>query len=187
MSLSLRCLAFKRLAISGLVMTGLLSSPVFAATENCTHSPTHEAFNIQGLKSELMVTALSCNAQEQYNTFISQFRPILSTEESKLKSYFRSTYKARAQREQDDYITQLANVQSSQGLKSGSIFCLQRMDMFAEVKHLKTAEELSQYVEAKDILQPSSFEICKAPVRTTGKRRVTRNRHIVHKKTVHKK
>lgn len=184
-------LLIKRFVFSGLIAVGMLSNSVFASTATCSNSPSHEAFNIEGLKSELMVTALSCHAQDQYNAFMAQFRPIVSTQEGKLKSYFRSNYGRRssraAQKAYDDYITQLANVQSSQGLKAGTIFCLQRMDMFNEIKPLKTANELSQYVEAKDIVQPTSYEICQAPTsgkkgRVIRKRGTTRHRVVRHKK-----
>ena len=150
-------LLIKRFIFSGLIVIGLYSNPSWASTANCSNSSSHEAFNIEGLKSELMVTALSCQAQDQYNTFISQFRSIVSNQEVKLKNYFRSNYGKRStkayQKAYDDYITQLANIQSSQGLKAGTIFCLQRMSMFDEIKPLKTANELSQYAEAKDIIK----------------------------------
>lgn len=184
-------LLIKRFVFSGLIAVSMFSNSVFAASATCSNSPSHEAFNIEGLKSELMVTALSCHAQDQYNAFMGQFRPIISTQESKLKNYFRSNYGRRsqkaAQKAYDDYITQLANVQSSQGLKAGTIFCLQRMDMFNELKPLKTASELSQYAEAKDIIQPTSYEICKAP--STGKKNkvVKKRRAVRHKVVRHKK
>ncbi|MDI2090530.1 hypothetical protein [Commensalibacter oyaizuii] len=175
----------KRFALCGLILTGLtLSQAGFAAT--CRVSPAHEAFNVESLKSELMVTALSCQGQDQYNAFVKQFGSIINAQESKLKSHFRSTYGGRAQKAQDDYITQLANVQSSQGLKAGTIFCLQRMSMFDEVKPLKTATELSQYADAKDILQPSSTEICQAPTSSKAKKS-SKKRTTSHKAKARKK
>lgn len=183
-------LLVKRFLFSGLIAAGMFSNPSWASTATCNNSPSHEAFNIEGLKSELMVTALSCQAQNQYNAFINQFLPIVSSEEVKLKGYFRSSYGKRSgkayQKAYDDYITQLANVQSSQGLKAGTIFCIQRMSMFDEIKPLKTASELSQYAEAKDILQPASYEICQAPA-THKKGKVVRKRRITRKAAVHKK
>lgn len=166
----------------------MFSNPVLASTASCSSSSSHEAFSIEGLKSELMVTALSCHAQDQYNSFMGQFRPIISTQESKLKNYFRANYGKHSQKAYqkayDDYITQLANVQSSQGLKAGTIFCLQRMDMFNEIKPLKTSTELSQYAEAKDIVQPTSFETCEASSVTGTHRNVKKRRGTIHRKTV---
>ncbi|MBO6038225.1 MAG: hypothetical protein J6P29_06740 [Acetobacter sp.] len=141
----------------------LYHSDAFAANVPCNHSSAHEAFNVQGLKSELMVTALSCHAQNRYNDFVAQFRGTLLDEEKKLNGYFRSVYGRNAQRKHDDYITQLANVQSEQGLQSGTIFCLQHMPMFDETKVLNNGDDLSAYAEAKDVIQPTSFEVCTTP------------------------
>lgn len=183
-------LLMKRFLFSGLIAAGIFSTQTWASTATCSNSPSHEAFNIEGLKSELMVTALSCQAQNQYNAFIGQFRPIVSNQETKLKNYFRSNYGKRStkayQKAYDDYITQLANVQSSQGLKAGTVFCLQRMSMFDEIKPLKTASELSQYAEAKDIVQPASYEVCQAPSTQRGSRAAKKHR-ITHRTASHKK
>lgn len=177
-------LPIKSFTLSALILMGLVANQVgFAA---CRTSPIHEAFNVEALKSEMMVTALSCKAQDQYNEFIGNARPVINLQELKIKNYFHKMYGHGGQKAQDDYVTQLSNIQSSQGLKSGTVFCLQRMDMFKEVKPLKTATELSQYAEAKDIAQPTSFEVCQAPSYSKG-HKVSKKRHIAHKTTTHKK
>jgi hypothetical protein len=155
-----------RAAVAGLALAGLVNSgqAAFAASQ-CTSSPAHEAFDVQGLKSELMVTALSCNMQDRYNAFVAKFRSRLLDEEGALNAYFRTTYGRSAQREHDDYITQLANVQSERGLKSGTAFCDQRAAMFDEVAVLESTSDLSSYAQAKDIVQPASYETCAAPER----------------------
>ncbi|OUI78221.1 hypothetical protein HK18_09240 [Commensalibacter intestini] len=177
--------SMKRLALSGLILGGLTLGQVSAANAACRNSAARDAFNVEGLKSELMVTALSCQAQDQYNGFIKQFGPIVNEQEVKLKQHFRTTYGRSAQKAQDDYITQLANVQSSQGLKAGTIFCLQRMSMFDEVKPLQSVKDLSQYADAKDIMQPTSIEVCDAPA--SSKARATKKRTVRHTKKTTKK
>lgn len=157
------CMSFSRFVAAGAVAFGLLHSTVTFAATPCGHSSAHEAFNIQALKSELMVTALSCNAQDRYNAFVGKFRTTLLNEEQKLNTYFRTTYGRSAQREHDDYITQLANIQSEKGLQSGTIFCMQRLAMFDEVNALENSEDLANYTDAKDVTQPASFETCAAP------------------------
>ena len=147
---------------SGLGVAALVASPALAAGQ-CGISTAREAFDVQGLKSELMVTALTCNVRDRYNAFIEKFRPDLTAEEGRLNGYFRSTYGRGAQTAHDDYITQLANVQSERGLKAGTAFCQQRISMFDEVSVLRSASDLGGYAEAKDIVQPASYETCSAP------------------------
>ena len=141
-----------------------------------------QAFEVSGLKSELMVTALSCNEQDRYNAFVAKFHPDLIAEEGVLNSYFSRTYGRGAQSAHDDYITQLANVQAEGGLKSGVAFCEQRASMFDEVSALDNARDLSAYAEGKDIVQPASFTTCSAPVEAG---RVAHVRRIAAHTTTH--
>ena len=68
------------------------------------------AFDIAGLKSKLMVTALTCNQQDRYNEFVLRFRGDLMAQERALQAYFARKFGGgRAQHEHDDYITSLAN------------------------------------------------------------------------------
>lgn len=177
-------LSFKRFAIAGLTAVGLLNSGAAAFAGQCGNNPAKEAFQVQGLKSELMVTALTCNSQDKYNAFVAKFRKHLTAEERTLDHYFSTTYGRRAKAEHDDYITQLANIQSEEGLKSGTIFCMQRTSMFDEVAALDSAADLSDYAEAKNIAQPISYEVCEAP-RSTH-RVTTRHKRTTHRTRAHK-
>lgn len=171
---------FARLtACTLLASTFFVSGVAYAA--GCGESPAHEAFNVQGLKSELMVTALSCSAQDRYNSFVTKFRPKLAAEEERLNTYFKSAYGRNAMKAHDDYITQLANVQSEGGLKAGTIFCQQRVAMFDEVDALDDGADLAHYADAKDVVQPASFETCSAPEAVTHGRSTSKSR--THRKT----
>lgn len=147
----------------------------------CGLNSARTAFDVQGLKSELMVTALSCNQQDRYNAFVAKFRPDLLSQEEALNRYFKTAYGRSAQKEHDDYITQLANVQSDRGLKAGTAFCDQRLAMFDEVAILSDAADLSGYAEAKDIVQPASYETCAAPEIPARSMRVRRINSVGHR------
>ena len=183
-----RSLAFG-LAAMGLASLGLASAGLPARAEaalpgtrpQCGMSPAREAFDIQGLKSELMVTALSCGAQDRYNSFVAKFRPDLTEEDRALRAYFSSQYGRSAQKEHDDYITQLANVESERGLTAGTQFCDQRVSMFDEVLALDSGHDLGGYAEAKDIVQPATYETCAAPQAAHAGSRARRIRVIRHK------
>ncbi len=122
-----------------------------------------DAFDVAGLKSELMVTALSCNEQDKYNAFIAHFHPDLLAEEAALNRYFSRAFGHSAQKAHDDYITQLANVQADKGLSAGVAFCQQRGAMFDEVASLDSANDLVEYAHGKDIVQPADYVSCSAP------------------------
>ncbi len=168
------------LASIGVVSLGLAGAPAWAASQ-CDASAARQAFDVEGLKSELMVTALSCNQQDRYNAFMAKFRPAVAEQEQALNRYFSSSYGRAAQREHDSYITQLANVQSERGLQAGTQFCDQRSSMFDEVAALDNATDLGGYAEAKDIVQPANYGSCEAaiPVRELRRSRGSRG-HVVH-------
>ena len=163
-----------------LVASGL--GPAASAASLCGKSAAREAFDVEGLKSELMVTALSCGEQDNYNAFVAKFRPDLTGQERDLAAYFKHTYGRRAQHEHDEYITGLANVQSERGLAAGTQFCAQRADMFTEVMALDDARDLGGYAEAKDIAEPAVYETCDAPAASHEHGRV---RHIRSVRRIH--
>ncbi len=171
-----------RVVMSGLIAAAMLGAPPVLAAGQCTRPADRTAFDTQGLKSELMVTALSCNAQPRYNAFITRFHSDLGVQEKALNTYFSRSYGKSGQKAHDDYVTQLANEQSSDGLKAGTAFCERNVSMFDEVQALRGASELSSYVAGKDIIQPVSLSDCGAgaPAGKASVRRVS-SRSVRHK------
>ena len=151
-----------RILFSGLVAVGLLSSQV-ADAQSCARPADKTAFDVAGLKSQLMVTAITCEATDRYNAFIVRYRPDLVAQEKVLNSYFGRNFGKRAQAEHDDYITSLANSQSQNGLKAGTGFCASNMAMFVEVMKLTSGKELPEFASGKNLIQPVVLVACTAP------------------------
>jgi hypothetical protein len=149
-----------------------------AVPSECTRAADRTAFDTEGLKSELMVTALACKQQEKYNEFIRTYQPAVAAEEKDLNAYFKRVYGKRYRNAYDEYISNLANAQSDNSLKSGTAFCSEFQSMFDEVMSLHDASELPSYANSQDIVQPASFQTCaELPVKAT------RSKH----RTSHKK
>ena len=157
-----------------LLAAGLLAAPALqAATKRSTHqhaavlaAPACEfpddrtAFDIEGLKSELMVTALACKQQDKYNAFMSRYQPDVAREERNLAAYFKRSYGKQSQKAYDEYITNLADVQEQDGLKGGTALCNNLPAMFDEVMSLHDSSELHDFTNSKMIAQPITFETC---------------------------
>ena len=150
--------------LSSLVAAGLLTSQV-AAAQSCARPVDKTAFDVAGLKSKLMVTAITCEATERYNTFIGRYRPDLLAQEKVLTAYFSRNFGRRAQAQHDDYITSLANSQSQDGLKAGAAFCERNMSLFDEVMKLRGGVELADYATGKAPVQPIELVACVTPDR----------------------
>lgn len=106
-----------------------------------------QAFNIVGLKSALMVAALSCEDQTQYDAFMRSFQPHVLNAQRTIDAYF---YKASGpysgQKMEDTFITNLANNQSVAGIAQGRAFCLNNQAEFKAVLALKTDHDLDNFV-----------------------------------------
>ncbi|MEJ1978161.1 MAG: hypothetical protein WDN49_20635 [Acetobacteraceae bacterium] len=150
-----------RILFSGILAAGLLASQM-AAAQNCARPADKTAFDVAGLKSQLMVTAITCEATERYNTFILRYRPDLLAQEKVLNAYFSRNFGKRAQAEHDDYITSLANTQSESGLKAGTAFCNQNISMFDQVMALHGGAELADFATNKATVQPIALVACAA-------------------------
>jgi hypothetical protein len=151
---------------TGVLPAFLLLSAGIAAAEPCARPADVTAFDIAGLKSKLMVTALTCNQQDRYNDFVQRFRTELVKHEQTLRAYFGRAFGGRAQREHDDYITSLANTQSQVGIRQGTLFCQQNIAIFTEVLAVAKGNELPRYAASKQIQQPISITACAPSIQT---------------------
>ena len=155
-----------RLLVSSLFAAGLLASQSASAGQ-CASPQEKLAFDVVGLKSQLMVTALTCDARNQYNTFVTRFRRSLLSGEHALNVYFGRHGGTRAH---DDYITLLANVQSEAGLHLGTTYCANKAAMFDEVLALQSPKALPAFAAVQDVAQPMMVPVC-----AVAERRVVRH------------
>lgn len=154
-----------RLLVSSLAAAALFAGSIArpAHADPCARPAEKEAFDVAGLKSELMVVAIACQAQDRYNSFVSRYQHDLQADERMLNNYFARTAGHHAQQEHDSYITNLANAESDAGIQQGTLFCQQHLAMFDEVMALHTGKDLPAYAESKSFPQPIVVSECTAP------------------------
>jgi hypothetical protein len=140
-----------------------IATATVAQAETCTRPAEKAAFDVVGLKSELMVTAIACQAQDKYNVFVVRFRRDLVSLERVLTSYFARTAGRHATQEHDDYITSLANSESQDGITRGVLFCNEHLSMFDDVMALKDGAALQTYAAGKVLAQPIALVVCPLP------------------------
>jgi hypothetical protein len=106
-----------------------------------------QAFNVIGLKSALMVAALSCGDQSQYDAFMRTFQPDILADQHVMDAYFRkASGPYSGQKMEDNFVTLLANNQSVSGIGQGRPFCLNNQAEFTAVAALKTQIQLDSFV-----------------------------------------
>jgi len=119
-------------------------------------------FEVEALKSQLMVLATPCHRYTEYSAFVGRYQPELANYDHSLDAYFKHTYGRAAEREHDAYITNLANAQSTSGLHQGTDFCPRNDVLFHEVMSLDGPSELPSYAAGKAVV-PASLGACAEP------------------------
>ena len=129
----------------------------------CARPAEISAFSVAALKSHLMVTAISCRADEKYNAFVTRYRPALLQKEKAAEAYFNRGDKRHGQQLRDDYVTQLANAQSNRAMVLGSQYCERTMGRFDEVMALPKPEDLTAFASGKTESIPQALKFSECP------------------------
>jgi hypothetical protein len=145
--------------VSAVAALTVLSCQPVLAERQCASLTEQSAFEVQALRSELMVLATGCHDDTKYNDFIRRYQPDLQANERAIDAYFKHRYGRMAQTEHDRFVTDLANAISRQGSDLGGDFCPRNGLIFNEVLSLKTSAELADYAAGKDLV-PTTVSTC---------------------------
>lgn len=148
-------------ALAAAMLTSVATESM-AQSAPCARTPEKMAFDLAGLKSELMVVAIACQAEDKYNAFVTRFRNDLVSGEKGLNTYFARTAHGGVSKAHDDYITTLANAQSQEGIQRGTLFCTEHLAMFDEAMARTDGKDLAGYAAHKSLVQPIALSECPA-------------------------
>ncbi len=154
-----------RRVIHAVAAIAALSAHPVMAERQCASLSDQSTFEVQALRSELMVLATGCHEDNRYNAFIRRFQGDLQGNERAINAYFQHRYGRAAQTEHDRFVTDLANAISRQGSDLGGDFCPRNGEIFNEVLALESSTELADFAAGKDLV-PTSVTIC-APMPST--------------------
>jgi hypothetical protein len=153
----------------------------------CAHPDEVSAFKIVGLQTQMMQIALTCGGDEKYDVFVRNLQPQLEAQRSILKTFFTRAYGTSvSQSRYDDYITQLADAESSYNLHSGDDFCKLSKPILTQATALSSDDELAKFVPKVSVQQALNVQTCGMPgappetPRTTPSRYHQRHYHRRH-------
>ncbi len=164
----------------GLLSLGALTAQANAQLQ-CLSQSQRDVFDVQALRSELMVLATGCGDDQRYNAFIERYKPQLLENEHEISEWFKHRYGRRGRQAHDTFVTELANAQASRASRLGSEFCPRNGLIFHQVLALQTGRQLTPFA-AGQALMPQSMDICPqevaqaSPRRAAADRRTTRHR-----------
>ena len=148
-----------RRLLSSLAAVSLLTVQQAQAELQCLPPQERSAVQVAALRSELMVLATGCHNDDGYNAFIRKFQAELMSNEKDIGAIFQHKYGRRGQQEHDQFTTDLANAESSAGMRLGTDFCDHNGLIIQEVLALRSASELASYAAGKDLV-PASLGVC---------------------------
>ena len=107
---------------TGVAALGLLIFAGPAMAQLCVNPAERTAFELRTLQSQLVVAALACGRDNEYNSFVRRFQSELAGSYRTMQAHFRRGG-GNSQRTMDTFITTLANAHSQDGISQGSRFC----------------------------------------------------------------
>lgn len=147
----------RRTGTLAMALMGVVLPLAQAMAAGCTTPQEDKAFLLLSLRTELMETALTCNAQEQYNTFMTRFQPDMAAQEKVVNQFFRTR---GGQHAHDVYVTQLANSESDGGLVAGTLLCTRNLPMFDAIAWVHNSDELQAYANGQYVTVPDGITDC---------------------------
>jgi hypothetical protein len=138
-----------------------------AIAQSCVQSADRTAFEVRALQSQLMVAALSCARDNDYNAFVRKFQGELGGAYRSIQGHFRRTAGGGHQRALDGYITTLANEQSQDGIRQGSRFCQNVGPLFQAALAQSNASSLADVSMERNVLNPFEAPVCAERTTTT--------------------
>jgi hypothetical protein len=143
----------KRNVAALLAAAMLLGQPAHALSR-CANETDQAIFEVEALKTELMVVATTCKgaSEDRYNEFVRRYQQALVVTNRGIGQYFSRSHGKAGQRQQDIFITELANARSNAARQLGSDFCPRNNGLFDEVMSLQGVTDLPAYAATKDLL-----------------------------------
>lgn len=152
------------IACSGLAALVLAASPARAAAPICAAPAEATALAGRLVQTELMIAALSCDAQARYNAFVRRFQPELAASNKRLVDFFRRHYGPQGFARTNDYVTRTANETSERSLRQIDDFCA------AAARTFDAAERVDQrafagFVGQHPAASAIGYPVCPAPAK----------------------
>lgn len=117
------------------------------------------AIQVRTLQSRLMVAALSCDAQPQYDAFIGRFDALLNSSGRTMVTYFKRSHGSRSTVELNDYVTALANRASLESMQDRTAFCLDSLETLRESLAME-AKQLGDFAQTQPRDKSKAPNVC---------------------------
>jgi hypothetical protein len=161
--------------LSGLAAAALLAAgerPAVAAPP-CMQEAEKVAFDVRALQSQMMVVALVCGRQDDYDTLVRRHQSDFLSAYQGITSHFRRLHGARAgETERDRYITELAQIQAQEQARQGTTFCGNMDPLVRRAMVARDTDEIARISTVANLATPHyRLAACVGPVVITPETR----------------
>lgn len=133
-----------------------------ALAQSCLESSEITSLHMEALRTELMVAALSCGTETNYNAFVDRFRSPLVSGETTLEDLFHRLYGPDSALEhRDGFTTGLANRVAVRQSTERQAFCLRADRLFAAAEQV-APQGLGPFAVRYSRLDRRSLQSCDA-------------------------
>ena len=154
-------------AVTALMLTSMAGN-VWAATTNaagCARPEDMTAIKAAAVQQKLMVAALSCNAIQLYNNFVTAYQKELQDSDRALQNFFRRMNGKTGTEDYHAFKTRLANASSLQSIGDITAYCASTKEVFeTALNSAKTT--LAGFISGQTTAADDTFSPCQ--IRTAG-------------------
>jgi hypothetical protein len=144
------------LAAVSVVALGTGTASLAAAT--CVTHDEMTTLRIAAFQQQLMVAALTCHDENDYNDFVRSYRPALQRSDRAMLDLFVSQDGVNGDDAYNAYKTRLANLASMRSIQHGERFCREADRQFDRA--LNDDRPLSELVWSEPVSAHTPFESC---------------------------
>lgn len=117
-----------------------------AETRQCATAEERAALDFKAMQSELMVAALTCGKQAEYNRFVTGRQSVMPDNGRHIKAYFSRVYRENASASLNSFVTALANFSSQVSLNvNRDDYCRKAGTMFRLLQNGADAGKMSRF------------------------------------------
>ena len=145
--------------VAALMLTSMAGNVMAAATAGCARPEDVSAVKTAAIQQRLMVAALSCDAAQLYNRFVSAYQKDLQASDRALQNFFRRLNGKTGTEDYHAFKTRLANASSMQSIGDITGYCASAKQVFDTA--LDSARStLTALVETQQTSVDASFSPC---------------------------
>ena len=152
---------FAKSCVTALMLTCMAGNVWAATTEGvgCARPEDMSAIKAAAVQQRLMVAALSCNAIQLYNKFVTAYQKELQTSDRALQNFFRRLNGKTGTEDYHTFKTRLANTSSLQSIGDINAYCASTKEAFDTALN-STKITLAGFVSGQTTAADAAFSPC---------------------------